>query len=55
MADLGVPSSLAELGYHDDDDVPRFVEGALAQQRPLAVAPRAVGEADLADILGRSL
>src|SRR4051794_3962473 len=49
MDDLGVPS-LRELGY-GDDDVDALVQGALAQQRLLAVAPREVGAADLAGIL----
>ncbi len=51
MRDLGVPS-LRELGYCEDD-IPELVEGALAQQRLLAVAPREVTEDDLAAILAR--
>jgi alcohol dehydrogenase class IV len=53
MDDLSVPS-LRELGY-DEADIPALVEGALAQQRLLAVAPRPVGAADLAAILRASL
>jgi alcohol dehydrogenase class IV len=53
MDDLGVPS-LRELGY-GEDDVDSLVQGALAQQRLLAVAPREVGAADLAGILRASL
>jgi alcohol dehydrogenase class IV len=49
MDDLSVPS-LRELGY-GPDDVDDLVQGALAQQRLLAVAPREVGPADLAGIL----
>ena len=54
MDDLGVPTSIGELGY-GEDDIEALVQGALAQQRLLAVAPREVGAADLADILRRSL
>jgi len=53
MDDLGVPS-LGELGY-GPEDVPELVEGALAQQRLLAVAPRPVDADDLASILRASL
>lgn len=53
MDDLHVPS-LAELGY-GPDDIPELVDGALAQQRLLAVAPREVGADDLAAILRASL
>ena len=54
MHDLGVPTNIAELGY-EDADIPALVEGALAQARLLAVAPREVGEADLSAILRASL
>jgi alcohol dehydrogenase class IV len=54
MRDVGAPSGLAELGY-GEDDVPALAEGALKQQRLLAVAPREVGERDLRQILGASL
>ena len=54
MHDLGVPTTLGELGY-DESDVPALVEGALAQARLLAVAPREVGEDDLSAILRASL
>jgi alcohol dehydrogenase class IV len=53
MDDLRVPS-LSELGY-GEEDVPELVEGALAQQRLLAVAPRPVEAEDLAAILRASL
>ena len=53
MEDVGVPTSLEALGY-SEDDIPKLVEGAMAQQRLLAVAPREVGEADLAEILSAS-
>ena len=54
MKDLNVPTELRELGY-SEDDIPALVEGALAQQRLLVGSPREVGEADLAEILRRSL
>jgi alcohol dehydrogenase class IV len=54
MQDLGVPTNLSELGY-DESDIPALVEGALAQARLLAVAPREVGAADLSAILRASL
>jgi alcohol dehydrogenase class IV len=54
MRDLGVPTSLSELGY-GPEDIPALVEGALAQARLLAVAPREVGAPDLAAILRASL
>jgi hydroxyacid-oxoacid transhydrogenase len=54
MRDIGAPSGLAELGY-DEDDVPALVEGALKQQRLLAVAPREPDARDLGHILGASL
>jgi alcohol dehydrogenase class IV len=53
MRDVGAPSGIAELGY-EEDDVDALVEGALAQQRLLAVAPREVGANDLARILRES-
>ena len=53
MRDLGVPT-LSELGY-SEDDIPELVEGALAQQRLLAVAPREVTADDLAGILRASM
>jgi hydroxyacid-oxoacid transhydrogenase len=54
MRDLRVPTSVSELGY-DESDIPALVDGALAQARLLAVAPREVGEADLSAILRESL
>jgi alcohol dehydrogenase class IV len=54
MRDLGVPTSVSELGY-GPEDIPALVEGALAQARLLAVAPREVGAPDLAAILRASL
>ncbi len=54
MEDLGVPTGIGELGYAEDD-ISDLVQGALAQQRLLAGAPREVGPADLAAILRASL
>jgi hydroxyacid-oxoacid transhydrogenase len=54
MRDVGAPSGITELGY-DEGDIERLVEGALQQQRLLAVAPREVGANDLAEILRASL
>jgi alcohol dehydrogenase class IV len=53
MDDLGVPS-LSGLGY-TEEDFPELVEGAMAQQRLLAVAPRDVRAEDVAGILRASL
>ena len=54
MEDLGVPLGIGELGY-GEDDIDDLVQGALAQQRLLAVAPRSVEASDLAAILRASL
>jgi hydroxyacid-oxoacid transhydrogenase len=54
MRDLGVPTGIRELGY-GEDDVPTLVDGALKQQRLLAVAPREVGADDLRHIITASL
>jgi alcohol dehydrogenase class IV len=54
MKDLGVPTSLSELGY-TEDDIAALVEGTMAQQRLLVGAPREPSEDDLADILRASL
>ena len=54
MRDLGVPVSLGELGY-GEADIDALVEGALKQQRLLAVAPMDVGASDLAEVLRASL
>ncbi|HEY4280936.1 MAG TPA: hydroxyacid-oxoacid transhydrogenase [Conexibacter sp.] len=54
MRDVGAPSGVAELGY-GEDDVPALVEGALKQQRLLAVAPRQPDAEDLRRIITASL
>ena len=54
MRDVGAPAGIGDLGY-TEDDVPTLAQGALKQQRLLAVAPREVGAADLEGILRASL
>ncbi len=54
MRDVGVPTSIGELGY-GIEDVDALVDGALKQQRLLVVAPREAGAEDLAAILRASL
>jgi alcohol dehydrogenase class IV len=54
MRDVGAPRGIAELGY-GEDDVPELVQGALKQQRLLAVAPREVSGEDLGHIIGASM
>jgi hydroxyacid-oxoacid transhydrogenase len=54
MRDLGVPVSLGELGY-GEADIDALVEGALKQQRLLAVAPMDVGASELRSVLRASL
>jgi alcohol dehydrogenase class IV len=54
MQDVGAPRGVAELGY-TEDDIPGLVEGALKQERLLAVAPAQVGEDDLRHIITASM
>jgi alcohol dehydrogenase class IV len=54
MRDVGAPSGVAELGY-GEDDIPALVDGAMKQQRLLAVAPREVAEDDLRHIITASM
>jgi hydroxyacid-oxoacid transhydrogenase len=54
MQDVGAPRGVAELGY-TEDDVPALVEGAMKQQRLLAIAPRDPSEADLGHIINASM
>jgi len=54
MRDVGMPGGLAAVGY-SESDVPDLVEGALQQQRLLAVAPRDVTGDDLASIFLASM
>lgn len=54
MRDIGIPNGIGALGY-SEADIPELVRGALKQQRLLVVAPRPVGEVELAAILRESL
>ena len=54
IRDVGLPSGLAEIGY-GSSDVDDLVEGALKQQRLLAVAPIDVTPDDLAAVFMGSL
>jgi hydroxyacid-oxoacid transhydrogenase len=54
MRDVGAPRGIAAFGY-SEDDIDALVEGALAQQRLLAVAPKEVGATDLRDIIAASM
>ena len=53
MRDVRSPSGVRELGYKEED-VEALVEGALKQQRLLAVAPREAGPNELAGIVRES-
>ena len=52
--DVGAPAGLGAYGY-DETHVAEIAQGALAQQRLLAISPRPVGEADLMAIVRESL
>lgn len=54
MSEVGMPAGLAEVGYLDDD-VDDLVEGALAQQRLLSLAPLHVTPDDLAAVFRASM
>ena len=54
MRDVNAPSGLGELGYAEDD-IPALVDGALKQERLLAVAPKPVGADDLRHIITASM
>jgi hydroxyacid-oxoacid transhydrogenase len=54
MRDVGAPSGIAELGY-GEEDIPALVDGAIAQQRLLVIAPREATPDALAAILRASL
>lgn len=54
MRDIGIPNGLSALGY-GEPDLGDLVDGALAQQRLLATAPRTVGAAELEQILADSM
>ncbi|GHF65680.1 alcohol dehydrogenase class IV [Deinococcus metalli] len=54
MRDVGAPTRLRDLGY-GKADLPALIDGALKQQRLLAVAPITPGRDDLERILRESL
>ncbi len=54
MRDVGAPNGVSAFGY-TEEDIPTLVEGALKQERLLAVAPREVGEDDLRHIITASM
>jgi hydroxyacid-oxoacid transhydrogenase len=54
MRDVDAPRGVAEFGY-TENEIPALVDGALKQQRLLAVAPKEVGEADLRHIITASM
>ena len=54
MRDVGAPSGVAALGY-DESDIPALIDGALKQQRLLAVAPKLPGRDDLERIFRESM
>ena len=54
MRETGLPSGIAALGY-GESDVPALAEGAMAQQRPLVMAPRRVSKQDLEGIYRNAL
>jgi len=54
MRDIGIPAGVAAVGF-GEADVDDLVEGALKQQRLLAIAPKPVTADDLAGIFGRSM
>ncbi|GAA4846938.1 hydroxyacid-oxoacid transhydrogenase [Saccharopolyspora rosea] len=54
MRDIGIPNGIGAVGY-TEADVPDLVPGTLKQQRLLATCPREVGEAEIAEILTRSI
>jgi hydroxyacid-oxoacid transhydrogenase len=54
MRDVGAPRGVAAFGY-SEDDIPDLVDGALKQQRLLAVAPKDVTGEDLRHIVTASM
>ncbi len=54
MKDVDAPRGVAEFGY-GEDDIPTLVDGAMKQQRLLAIAPKEVGEDDLRHIITASM
>ncbi len=54
MQDVGAPRGVAEFGY-SENDIAALADGALKQQRLLAVAPKDVTEEDLRHIVTASM
>jgi hydroxyacid-oxoacid transhydrogenase len=54
MRDIGMPNGVAAVGF-TKADLPDLVDGALKQQRLLAICPRPVTADDLAGIFARSM
>jgi len=54
MKDVRAPSGVAAFGYAEDD-IPALVDGAMKQQRLLAIAPKEVREDDLRHIITASM
>jgi hydroxyacid-oxoacid transhydrogenase len=54
MQDVEAPRGVADFGY-GEDDIPTLVDGAMKQQRLLAIAPKEVGEDDLHHIITASM
>ncbi len=54
MREVGAPSGIAELGYREAD-IPALVEGALKQQRLVALSPKPVDSDRLARIFAESM
>ncbi len=54
MRQTGIANGIAGLGY-GDADIPALVEGAIAQQRLLVLAPREVSEGDLVGLYAEAM
>jgi len=54
MRDTGMPNGLNDLGY-TEADIPDLVQGTVAQQRLLVMAPCELSETDLATIFGNAM
>jgi len=54
MKDLNLPSGISEFGF-EEKDIRELSEGAILQQRLLAVSPRPVTINDISEIYKKSL
>jgi hydroxyacid-oxoacid transhydrogenase len=54
MKDVEAPRGVSDFGY-GEDDIPTLVDGAMKQQRLLAIAPKEVGKDDLHHIITASM